>query len=292
MAEFFGDLERLVADLYPHRWWITAGVLIVLAAVTAFGYRRGWHTVIWRRRLPVAIVGTPVLALVIFIGYDLGSPLFTNKTVEEEFPFAFSAVVPPGMDRSDVEDIMAGIAKMDQDVVNEPMPGAPTPTATANPTPTPTATPTPRPGETPVVRPTPTPTPEPTPTPTSTPEPARAGPVKLKAGNLRDQDSVHKGSGQATIYRGQDGSHLLRLENLQVTNGPDLHVILSPHPNPGNQGEVKTSGYVDLGKLKGNRGNQNYPIPDNVDVAAQGSVVIYCKPFHVIFSVATLEDVG
>ena len=52
------------------------------------------------------------------------------------------------------------------------------------------------------------------------------------------------------------------------------------------------AGFVDLGKLKGNRGNQNYEIPDGVDVAAQGSVVIYCMPFHVIFSVASLRDAG
>lgn len=55
---------------------------------------------------------------------------------------------------------------------------------------------------------------------------------------------------------------------------------------------MKAPGYVDLGKLKGNKGNQNYTIPDDVDVAAQGSIVIYCKPFHVIFSVASLQDVG
>ena len=271
MAEFFGDLERLAADLYPWRWLIAAGVLIVLAAVAAYGYRRGWHMWVWRRRLPVAIIGTPLLALAIFVSYDLGSPLFINKTVEEEFPFAFSATVPDDMEMAAVEKIMAGMANINQEM-NEPMPGVPAPTAAPSPTPTPT--------------------PELTAAPTSIPEPVQAEPVKLKVGNLRDQDSFHKGSGQATIYRSPDGSHLLRLEDLNVTNGPDLHVILTPHQNPGNRGEVKTPGYVDLGKLKGNRGNQNYNIPINVDVATQRSVVIYCKPFHVIFSVATLQDVG
>ena len=42
--------------------------------------------------------------------------------------------------------------------------------------------------------------------------------------------------------------------------------------------------------LKGNKGDQNYEIPDTVDVSIQRSVVIYCKPFSVVFSVATFED--
>ena len=53
-------------------------------------------------------------------------------------------------------------------------------------------------------------------------EAVQAGPVLLETGSFQDADSFHKGSGQATIYRGSDGSHLLRLENLNVTNGPDL----------------------------------------------------------------------
>jgi hypothetical protein len=103
-----------------------------------------------------------------------------------------------------------------------------------------------------------------------------------------DADSIHRGSGTATIYRGPDGSLLLRLENFSVTNGPDLHVYLSPHPNPNRGGQVRTTGYVDLGELKGNRGNQNYPISADVDVAGINSVIIYCKPFSVVFSVAPL----
>ncbi len=57
-----------------------------------------------------------------------------------------------------------------------------------------------------------------------------------------------------------------------------------------NRGQLKIEGWVDIGKLKGNKGNQNYEIPDGVDVAQQQSVVIYCAPFHVIFSVAPLRE--
>ena len=114
----------------------------------------------------------------------------------------------------------------------------------------------------------------------------------IKAGIFKDADGFHKGSGQATIYQGPDGAYLLRLEDLAVTNGPALHVYLSRHEDPENPDQVKGQGYVDLGDLKGNRGNQNYPIPREVDVAIYNSVVIYCQPFNVVFSVATLEGRG
>ena len=96
----------------------------------------------------------------------------------------------------------------------------------------------------------------------------------------------------ATIYRAPDGSHVLRLEDFNVTNGPDLHVILTPHANPEGRADVSAPGYVDLGKIKGNAGNQNYEIPAGVDVASQMTVVIYCQPFHVVFSTASLSSSG
>ncbi|MDA1215682.1 MAG: DM13 domain-containing protein [Chloroflexi bacterium] len=107
-------------------------------------------------------------------------------------------------------------------------------------------------------------------------------------GAFRDADNFHKGSGQATIYQLPDGTHLLRLEDFKVTNGPELHVLLTPHPDPTSRSQVMGPGYIDLGDLKGNVGNQNYTIPIDVDVAGYQSVVIYCNPFHVIFSVAPL----
>ena len=115
-----------------------------------------------------------------------------------------------------------------------------------------------------------------------------AGASVVKTGTFRDADRSHKGSGSVTIYRLEDGSHVLRLEDLNVTNGPDLRVILSPDPDPRSRDDVTTEGYVELGKLKGNIGNQNYPIDAGVDVSAFNSVVIYCKPFHVLFAVAGL----
>ena len=119
-------------------------------------------------------------------------------------------------------------------------------------------------------------------------QPGRVQAVAM--GSFKDADAFHRGSGAATIYRTPDGAEILRLENLDVTNGPALHVVLSTHPDPERSEQVKQEGYVDLGDLKGNRGNQNYPIPAGVDTSIHKSVVIYCYPFAVVFSVATLEE--
>ena len=243
MLEFFGHLERLASDLYPWRWLILAIMLVVAAAVLHFAYRRGWHTYIWERRIRFGIIGAPVLALLLFIAWDLGSPLFINKTVEEEFPFAFAAVMPEGVTMEDAEMAMEVMSKVDMPAMEE-MPAMMMEAA--------------------------------------------GGPERLKSGMFSDRDRIHKGSGEAILYRSEDGSHLLRLENLNVTNGPDLHVLLSPHPNPDNREEVKAPGHFSLGPLKGNRGNQNYPIPADMDASSIGSVIIYCVPFQVIFTIAPL----
>ena len=108
------------------------------------------------------------------------------------------------------------------------------------------------------------------------------------AGNFRDADSFHKGSGNATIYELSSGERILRLDEFRVTNGPDLRVLLAYTPNPEGRSDLDDAGYHELGKLKGNVGAQNYEIPDTVSLSDVESVVIYCKPFRVIFSVATL----
>lgn len=115
-------------------------------------------------------------------------------------------------------------------------------------------------------------------------------PVVLATGEFMDADSFHRGSGTATIYELEDGSRILRLEDFDVTNGPDLHVFVSPTAVPETSDDVMGVGYVDLGELKGNRGDQNYDLPPDV-VLPEGefSIVIYCVPFHVVFATATVS---
>lgn len=101
-------------------------------------------------------------------------------------------------------------------------------------------------------------------------------------GTFQDADNFHRGSGTAKVYQlGEE--RVLRLEDFNVTNGPDLHVLLVENIEGGRD---EMGEYVDLGQLKGNMGNQNYEIPDGVDIEAFGGVMIYCMPFHVVFSTA------
>jgi len=114
---------------------------------------------------------------------------------------------------------------------------------------------------------------------------ADQGITAVLSGNFIDADAAHKGSGIATIYQ-QNEDLILRLEEFNVTNGPDLHVYLSTSANPnGDIGE-----YLDLGELKGNIGDQNYDIPAGIDLSQYQSIIIYCQPFSVVFSTATLNS--
>ncbi len=120
------------------------------------------------------------------------------------------------------------------------------------------------------------------------PMPPADQPIVLRTGEFVDADSFHRGSGLATILQLPDGSRLLRLEDFMVTNGPDLHVILATSPAPTDRSDLGE--HLDLGELKGNIGNQNYEIPAGIDLSRYRSVVIYCVPFHVVFSTATLSN--
>lgn len=185
------------------------------------------------------IVAIPVLAA----GWWLGSPLFIDREVNEEFPASANAEIPDDMTQEEVEEVMVDAANGPVAQVEEPMPEG---------------------GES-----------------------ESAFPLALAQGEFRDADSFHTGEGTATIYELEDGSRILRFEDFATVNGPDLRVLLVPESNPQNREDL--AGYVELGALKGNIGDQNYEIPADLDISRYGSVMVYCNPFHVVFTVATLN---
>ena len=93
-------------------------------------------------------------------------------------------------------------------------------------------------------------------------------------------DGIHNVGGIAKILTLDDGSKILRLENFKSTNGPDLHVYLST--------DKMASNFMDLGRLKGNIGNQNYEVPVDIDLSKYNNVLIWCKAFSVLFGNAQL----
>lgn len=121
-------------------------------------------------------------------------------------------------------------------------------------------------------------------------QPAVATPAMLAKGNFTVVDTLHKAAGTATVYRLADGKRVLRFEGFSATNGPDLYVYLSGHAMPRSSGELHSAGDVNLGRLKGNVGDQNYELPDDLDLSTVKSVVIYCRQFSVVFSSAELAS--
>ncbi|MCS3844017.1 DM13 domain-containing protein [Microbacterium sp. AK031] len=129
-----------------------------------------------------------------------------------------------------------------------------------------------------------TPVPGSSATPTADPVP-----VVLATGTFVSQE--HATTGTASIIENPDGTRVLAIENLDTTNGPDVHVWLSAADAvEGFDGWFLAGGaaYFDLGVIKGNQGNQIYDIPAEVDLSAYRSVSLWCVQFSVGFGAAQL----
>lgn len=102
---------------------------------------------------------------------------------------------------------------------------------------------------------------------------------------------VHSTSGRASIYKGSDGKLTLRLTNFKTSNGPDVHVLLiAANDAQDNDNFLKSKvERIELGKLKGNEGDQNYDIPAGTDLTKFHTVAIYCVRFNANFGTAPLE---
>ena len=277
----------------------------------------------WLTRSPFRLaLLTMAIVAVAPVAWYLGSPLFINQVVDEEFPVANQVVAVP-----------AGTASVPTVPLTQASPStvpsatsAPATATTAPPTPTialptatvvsaapPTITTAPaatatRPSSPPppaVVVATTTPVAAvapassapippsapapPTVTPPPPPTVAPSGPVAVLRGSFTRIDAVHWAEGSATIYRQPDGQQILRLENFRAGNGPGLFVYLAGHPQPRSVNEFNGGGALELAPLKGNIGNQNYVVLADLDLATFKSVVIYCKPFTTVFSTAALS---
>ncbi|MCD4684391.1 MAG: hypothetical protein K8S97_00455 [Anaerolineae bacterium] len=113
-------------------------------------------------------------------------------------------------------------------------------------------------------------------------------------GNFVRMDAARSAIGTASIYRLSDGRTIVRLQNLDAINGPEMRVLLTAFPSPSTREDLnQTLQYeIDLGALKGNLGNQNYEITDptfNIDNYTEGSIVLYSARYELIFSFAPLS---
>jgi hypothetical protein len=116
----------------------------------------------------------------------------------------------------------------------------------------------------------------------------QAAPATLLAGSFHSV--AHETSGIATLFRLSDGSRVLRLTGFATSNGPDVRVYLVAAPDASDDATVKRAGFVELGKLKGNLGDQNYDVPANLDLDKYRAVTIWCRRFGVNFGTAPLTS--
>jgi hypothetical protein len=128
-------------------------------------------------------------------------------------------------------------------------------------------------------------------TPPATPEqvvePSTAGPVPVSSGEFHTV--AHPGTGDAIVYRLEDGSQVLRLENLDIFNGPALYVYAVAAEDANDSGTVLDAGFLNLGPLKSNQGNQTYELPADFDPEKHRSISVWCERFSVNFATAPLR---
>ncbi len=115
---------------------------------------------------------------------------------------------------------------------------------------------------------------------------AAALPAVLATGPFQSQE--HPTSGSASLVQLPDGSHVVRLENLASSDGPDVKVWLSDREAGGDWFKYRSGRFLDLGPVKATHGNQNYAVPPGTDLSGLDTVVLWCDRFSVAFGSAAL----
>ncbi len=100
--------------------------------------------------------------------------------------------------------------------------------------------------------------------------------VELLKGTVRDGNSSHPAAGRVAVVKTDAGSRLLTVRNLSIRPAGAVRVYLVPRKV---RGSAIGRDFKDLGRLKGNKGNQKYTIPRSVDLRRYNTVIFWCVPF-------------
>ncbi|MDQ3585246.1 MAG: DM13 domain-containing protein [Acidobacteriota bacterium] len=117
---------------------------------------------------------------------------------------------------------------------------------------------------------------------------APAQPSVLASGSFHTV--AHETKGNAAVYQLPDGKQTLRLTDFQTSNGPDVQVYLVKADDATDNDTVTRAGFIHIGALKGNIGDQNYELPAGVDLKQYRAVTIWCRRFGVNFGTAALRQ--
>jgi Electron transfer DM13 len=104
----------------------------------------------------------------------------------------------------------------------------------------------------------------------------------LRQGDLKQLNAADFGHGKVQIVQAGD-TRYLRFDNVEIAAAPDMFVYLSDRTDgqPGN--------FTDLGRLKATNGSFNYALPSGLDLSRFGSLVVWCRTFHVTVTYAVLS---
>ena len=207
-------------------------------------------------RVPAVVRVIVLVVPFVIVNWWLISPYFVDDTVDEDFSTSISeqSAAPPVTDAppptEPIQDDQAGTSS-EPAAQEEPVQQEPPTTG------------------------------EPT---EAEPPPPPSGPVLLGAGQFVGL-AGHSGTGDAGLFQNPDGTLVLRFENFDIENGPDLEVYLVPGPDQTSLPE----GSIPLGALKGNIGDQNYELPPGTDLAPGAyTALVWCEAFSVEFVGATI----
>lgn len=108
----------------------------------------------------------------------------------------------------------------------------------------------------------------------------------IKSGSF--QGKAHPTTGSISIIEKNGENYVVLSDDFKSDAGPELHLFVEEHSNPGNSKDIHSGEYVDLGLLKSTSGAQTYKI-DKEKIGKINSATVYCKPFRVIFGLATIS---
>ena len=103
----FGDLERLLAELWPVRIPFGIGLLVILGIFLYIAWRREWYKVVLAHPRTSVVVIVLVLVIGGPIGWVLGSPLFIRNVLVEDPPVV-AVVAPEGESDTGGQQAAAG----------------------------------------------------------------------------------------------------------------------------------------------------------------------------------------
>ena len=108
----------------------------------------------------------------------------------------------------------------------------------------------------------------------------------ISQGELQTLDSVHHGNGIVQLVKNNElDNYSIFFQNVEIANGPGLVVYLTVgHEFTGSEG------HGNLGKLRAQIGNFSMEVPESVDPTEYDTVIVWCEPFKVLFTYATLKS--